>query len=334
MNGIDIVITWVDQGDEKWREEKNKYASGKEKQGEDDVRFRDWGNLKYLFRGIEKNMPWIRNIYLVTSGQKPEWLDTEAEGLVLVDHKDYIPEEYLPTFNSNTIILNLFRIRGLSEQFIYFNDDMFAIRPVKPEEFFKGGKPRDMAAISPQPICRDTIRNIELNNLEIINDHFTVNDIKRNIRKWLNFRLYGSYALRTLLFMQFKTIIGIFEPHIPQAYRRKTFEKIWELEKEELHGTCQRKFRTKLDVSEWLARSWQLVSGEFEPRRRDFGKLISASDTEGVRKIIRDPKVKMICINDDESVTPERFEDIKNRINRELKRLFPERSRFEKCSPH
>ncbi len=330
MNKTDIVLTWVDQNDPEWQAEKRKYDPDGNRPGSENVRYRDWDNLQYVFRGIEKFMPWVNRVYFVTCGHLPKWLNTDADKLAIVNHRDFIPEEYLPTFNSNTIDLNIFRIKGLEEQYIYFNDDMFVIKPVFPEECFYHGKPRDMACISPQPIVRDYIRNIELNNLEIINDHFSIDDIRRNKRKWLDLRNYGTYALRTLLFMRFNTIIGIFQPHIPVSHLRSTYEKLWELEYDEFHSTCLNKFRTKLDINDWLPRSWQLLSGNFEPRSRFFGKLVSASDIQVIKSILRRSKYKMTCINDNDSVSRESFPMIKKMINKELHRILPDRCSFEK----
>ena len=84
----------------------------------------------------------------MTWGHLPEWLDTTNPKLHIVNHKDYIPEEFLPTFNANTIELNLHRIEGLADQFVYFNDDMFVTNYVKPAEFFKNGIPRDVFALN------------------------------------------------------------------------------------------------------------------------------------------------------------------------------------------
>ena len=212
-NNVDIVITWVDGSDPNWLAEKKMYTKKS-----NNVRYRDWDNLVYIFRGIEQFMPWVHKIYFVTWGHLPKWLNIDNEKLVIVNHQDYIPEKYLPTFNSNVLDLNMFRIPGLSEQYINFNDDTFVIKPTKLEDFFYNGKPKDMACISPQPINRDMIMNIELNNMEIINDYFSINDIKRNKKKWLNFKMYGSYAIRTLIFMRFKTILGFFVPHIPISH--------------------------------------------------------------------------------------------------------------------
>ncbi len=330
MDTIDVVLTWVDQNDPKWQAEKNKYDPDGKNPEAGDVRYRDWDNLQYVFRGIDKFMPWVHKVYFVTWGHLPKWLNTDEEKLVVVNHRDFIPEEYLPTFNSNTIDLNLFRIKGLSEQYIYFNDDMFVIKPVRDTDFFVNGKPRDMACISPQPIVRDSIRNIELNNLEIINDHFSIRDVRMNKGRWLDFRNYGMHAFRTLIFMRFNTIIGIFEPHIPISHLRSTYEKLWQEEFEEYNFTCLNRFRTKLDINDWLTRSWQLLSGEFEPRNRNFGKLISASDIQEIKRALWGSKIKMICINDDNTVSSDSFSGRRDEIKSELEKLLPDICRFEK----
>jgi hypothetical protein len=133
---MDIVITYVDGNDPVWQQGYEKYANVPVMQ----KRFRDWGTLKYLLRGIEVNMPFIRNVYLVVShhSQVPSWVC--RENLKVILHADIIPKEYLPTFNSTTIEMFLHRIEGLDEEFLYFNDDIFPVRPCRPEDFFRGGK--------------------------------------------------------------------------------------------------------------------------------------------------------------------------------------------------
>ena len=112
---IDFVILWVDDQDPIWIEDKNKYKGQQGNHTNNEVRYRDWQNLKYWFRAVEKYAPWVRKIHFVTCGQKPEWLNINHPKLNLVDHKDYIDEKYLPTFSSHVIELNLHRIPDLTE---------------------------------------------------------------------------------------------------------------------------------------------------------------------------------------------------------------------------
>ena len=130
---IDFVIPWVDDADKEWRKKYKKY---KHDEANDEARYRDWDILKYWFRGVEKYAPWVNKIHFITCGQKPDWLDETNPKLNLVNHVDYIPEKYLPTFSSHTIELHLSKIQGLSDKIVYFNDDMFLINEVSKNDFF------------------------------------------------------------------------------------------------------------------------------------------------------------------------------------------------------
>lgn len=171
--------------------------------------------------------------------------------------------------------------------------------------------------------------NIELNNMEIINDYFSINDIKRNKKKWLNFKMYGSYAIRTLIFMRFKTILGFFVPHIPISHLKSVVEELWEKEYAEYDKTCMHKFRTKEDINDWLSRSWQLATGNFEPRSKYFGTMCDASEIDLIKKILWKSKYKMLCINDSDKIDESSFKENKKLINGELNKLLPQKSSFE-----
>lgn len=145
---IDFAITWVDGADPEWRSERAKCSPASDEDGSE-RRYRDWDLLRYWFRGVEKFAPWVRKIHFITWGHLPEWLNTENPKLHIVKHEDYIPNEFLPTFNSCTIELYLDRIEGLAEHFVYFNDDVFLTAQAKPEMFFSDGKPCDMLALQP-----------------------------------------------------------------------------------------------------------------------------------------------------------------------------------------
>ena len=140
-NKIDFVVLWVDDKDEQWREQKRKFSN-------EDInkitsnKYRDWDNLKYWFRGIEKFAPWVNQVFFITCNQKPEWLNENHPKLRLINHSDYMDKECLPTFNSNAIELNLWRIKELSEQFVLFNDDFFLLKETKPTDFFEKGLPK------------------------------------------------------------------------------------------------------------------------------------------------------------------------------------------------
>ena len=165
MEKIDFVLTWVDGSDPDWLAQRREYQPGR---GTDagESRYRDWDNLQYWFRGVEKFAPWVNKIYFVTWGHVPKWLNTAHEKIQIVKHEDFMAPAYLPTFNINSIELNLHRIKGLSEHFVFFNDDMFLIDSVKPEDFFKNGLPCDCCIET--ALVQDNIRKLEHYGYEMI----------------------------------------------------------------------------------------------------------------------------------------------------------------------
>lgn len=136
MEKIDLVVPYVDMSDPMWLQ----LAKGSINQIYT-TRFRGQGDFfKYFFRCIDKNLPWINNIFLIVQmeSQVPKWLNTSKVKIIL--HKDFIPKEFLPVYSSCTIEMFLPQIEGLSNKFIYFNDDIFVLNKLIPEHFFKENK--------------------------------------------------------------------------------------------------------------------------------------------------------------------------------------------------
>ena len=135
---IDLVYLWVNGNDPKWIAKRDAcIGKPSDKQENCAGRYADSGELKYSLRSIEKYAPWIRKVFIVTDEQTPEWLDTENPKVQVVDHKEIMPKESLPCFNSNLIEHFLDKIPGLSEHFLFANDDMYINRPVSPATFFE-----------------------------------------------------------------------------------------------------------------------------------------------------------------------------------------------------
>ena len=147
---IDAVITWVDGNDESHKKKMLPFVEEKKllDLNEFRTRFDQVDEIKFTVDSILKFAPFIRNIYIVTDNQIPSFLKSETDKLKysnvsIVDHKIIFSgdEEYLPTFNCRPIETRLYKIPGLSEHFIYFNDDMFLINPTSPTDFFINGYP-------------------------------------------------------------------------------------------------------------------------------------------------------------------------------------------------
>lgn len=135
---MDAVIAYVNGCEKVWRTEYNKYCFFIPSKYN---WFYDWGTLRYVLRGISRYMPFIKNVFLIVSNieQVPDYVDQTKVKIVL--HKDFIPEQFLPTFQANTIELCMHKIPGLDEEFIYFNDDMIPMSPIKYNDLMYEGKP-------------------------------------------------------------------------------------------------------------------------------------------------------------------------------------------------
>ena len=326
---IDFVITWVDCTDPEWQKQRALYADEEDlTMNLNNARYRDFGTLKYWFRSIERYAPWVRRIHFVTCGQYPEWLNKDNPKLNLVEHRDYIPNQYLPTFNSDTIELNLHRIEGLSEQFVYFNDDVFVSAPVSPTDFFVKGLPRDVAIRNIPMLYK--IGHINLNDINIINERFAFNkQFRQNIWKWLNFR-YGIHGLRSLFFMPFIEFTGAKNSHVANAFLKSTFCEVWDKCKEELDKSCHQKYRSIFDFNQWLFKYWQIVKGTFYPQWINYGAAYSIDNTNRLEDDLIRHRHKLICLQDCEGIgDANKLQKIQDDTLGTFQKVFPEKSSFE-----
>lgn len=329
---VDAVILWVDGNDEKWKKEKEKYAI-KSNQDAGVNRYRDWGTLKYLFRGIEKYAPWINNVYLVTCGQYPIWLNNEYFKLKCVSHAEFIPNEYLPTFSSQAIDLNLWRIKELSEYFIYFNDDMFLTNYVYEEDFFKNGLPCDM--FSERPVFPGNLifdYNM-LNNMKLLMKYYGRKQVLKDNRKKILNMNYGSVFFYNFMwyFLPFKKFCGLYMNHLPMSYRKSEMEKVWKRDTLAFEKTISNKFRTADDLNQFIYNMDALLSGQFSPTNMDEqGKLFTVIDDDNneLYFAIEKHKYKRICINDE--CIDDKFMSVKKRLLDSFDKILPEKSMFER----
>lgn len=334
-NKIDIVVSWLDDTDEVWQAEFQKYRQLENKKinaksANNEARFRDYDTFKYWFRGIEKNASWVNRIFLVTCGHFPKWLNKEHPKLTLVEHSDFIPEEYLPTFSSDTIALNLHRIKNLSENFIYFNDDMFLINPTKSTDFFKNGVPRDMLTLIPATTS-EQFNHFTINNMELIHKEFSKKDIvKKNFFRMVNFKAGITYLGTTLLQLPYPNISDMMHFHLSTAINKSIYEKLWEEHFDVFDKTCRHKFREISDVTDWYIRSYSLAIGNFIPARmHKFGKFISIKKVTSFETLFNS-KFKELCLNDDITLEGADFEAVIQKMQKAFENKFPDKSSFEK----
>ena len=334
-NGIDIVIAWVDGADPVWRKDKkNRMIEQGISAGIDDreERYRDWEILQYLFRGIEKFAPWVRTVHFVTYGHLPKWLNVQNSKLHIVNHKDFILAQYLPTFNSHTIEWNFHRIKGISDQFIYLNDDQFLLKNVEPEDFFKNGKPVDMLALQPDVtnVEDTTMPYIYLNNAMLLAKYFNKREnMKKQPGAYFHIGYPPMYFFYNMLEVMFPRFTGFYTVHGPSPLKKSTYEKLWDLEGELLNQVCSHPFRHKEDVNQYVLRKYTKLNGEFVPKNvNKFCKYYNLQkENKDLVETITRQKAPVVCINDSNTKIP--YESVKQELKRAFEQIFPEKSSFE-----
>lgn len=338
MEKIDFIVTWVDSNDPEWIKSYNYYRP--EKPITDHARFRNWDIFRYWFRAVERYAPWVNKVFLVTNGTFPDWINPECDKLVLVKHSDYMPEKYLPTFNSNAIELNFGRIKELSEHFVLFNDDIFLNAPVEPEYYFREGLPCDCNYESPYSNRIHTKENnygigiTKYCNVSIINSHFNRKKVVRQAwNKWYGKHMWGKPLLLSLLMLGRERFENFITIHLEQAMLKSVFQEIWEKEPDVLDKSCSR-FRSETDLNQWLMRDWQLASNKFYPIKKKgityerYNKDILAD----LQKVLLEERTNSVCLNDNSYCSEKDFLFASKIIKESFEIKFPQISMYEK--PH
>lgn len=309
---IDVVYTWVDGDDPSWiatKQEHEAEAAGVEYHPEANhiARFRSRDELRYSLRSLEMYAPWIRNVYLVTSGQVPTWLDLTHPKIKLIRHDEiYDDQSSLPTFNSNSIISRLHHIDGLSEHYIYMNDDVFLGKPILPDEFFY---PNGIARVSISNNRRPFGKSSALDE-----PHF---NLTRNIRN--------------LLDDEFGTTISRAIKHTPHPQLRSVHKEMEQKFLETYKATWASKFRHHSDiVADQMHHYYAQLIGRAVPTRLSYSYINILDDSyRGVMtNALRDRNRYTLCLNDSpvEGATP--LDDME--VTQFLNEYFPIPSTYEK----
>ena len=330
MIDVDFVITWVDMDDLKWKKDFTHYSdtTRNDKNSVSEARFRDYGFLKYWFRGVENFAPWVRKIHLITCGQIPGWLDQSHPKLNLVKHADYIPQQFLPCYNSVVIERYFHKIPGLSEHFVYFNDDFYIINPLDESRFFQNGLPCDIAAFQYNLAWSQWYKRIQ-NNIKLINHHFDKKEVMSCFHdKWYN-KIYGKKARLNYLLKYYPKFITLRTPHNAQPFLKSTFEDIWKHCEQELTETSANRFRATSDYTPELFRTWQICMGNFTPYNtyndtKMFPLMIKSKQAIAA---VKNQSYKLVCLND--NVHIRHFQQVRNNLQAAFESIFPEKSSFE-----
>lgn len=279
---VDVVYTWVDGADPAWVERRNETARRLGRTALDPAanaaRFRDRDELRYSLRSVEQHLPWVRKIYLLTDGQTPSFLDTSSPRLEVIDHREIFRDpSVLPVFNSHAIESQLHRIEGLSEHFLYFNDDVFVGRLLGPTAFFhSNGLSKFFASPTAIPL-----------SARQPDDEFNITAAKNN---------------RALIEKTFgRTLVNAFL-HTPHPLRRSVLEEIEDRFPEETMRTAAAPFRTAddLSIASSLHHYYGYLDGKAVPGRIGSG-FINAGLREQHPKLMQllvSRNHDVFCIND------------------------------------
>ena len=336
---VDFVVTWVDESDTEWLIEKNNYFSRLQsgnKSSNTNCRYRDWGWFRYWFRAVEKYAPWVRYVWLVTYGHTPEWLDLDNPKLRVIRHDEFIPAEYLPTFSSRCIELNLWRIKELSEHFVYFNDDMYLFGENLKYDFFTGNLPNYCAIAEPLHAI-DRMTSYEhsiLNTLGLYNSQFNLREVMEEApEKWFSV-FYGNDAMINRTAYEFGFLSGIHFSHLPYPMRKSSMEACHHIFEQQFHNTCLGHFRKMEDINHQVYLLWELCHNTFEPVSIDHSGVffnIRKDNLDRIRKVFESHShTAAICLNDNELIPEEHFEELRDALTKLMESRFPDKSSYEK----
>jgi len=329
---IDLVYLWLDGNDKKWRAEKDKWQeieTGKVKLATEatiEARWRDNDEFKYAIRSAAKFAPWINHIYIVTCmGQVPSWLDTSNPKITIVDHTEIMPADGLPNFNATAIENCIINIPGLSEYFIYANDDMFFGRPLSPSYFFD-----------------EMGRTIVWYNKDRKRKSYA-DGIKKSGSVFRNL-LYNDARVFELLFGVEK--MRLMPCHNIEPYRKSSIKELLTNPLVDMYyqKTIRRKFRNGFDIHRWVFTLYDItfekaVMHRVNTKKKIYYPLYKIIDkftncfkdspvytTNAIRSWVNKFQPPLFCINDTEANTDKDREDNK----KFLLEFLPEKSEFEK----
>ena len=316
---IDAVYTWVNGDDPQFQAALKRYRprTWGVRDGSPTAlcRFRDNDELKYSLRSLDRFAPFIRNVYLVTNGQVPRWINQNHPRLRLVRHEEIFPSSaQLPTFNSPAIEMQLHRIPTLSSRFLYFNDDFFLGAPLSPGELLPESGVQ--CVLTDEPPSRAIVRGRSMFERRIKHTLSLIENELGPIPRWTSL------------------------PHTPRLFDRERIEEVQNRFRDAIAETSARRFRTA-DCLVWhlLYMNYVVLAPHLRTRtevRRltrndDYMFVMLSPSLETMREKLEDVKVqrpKYICFNDDL--------DESARAKRSLAELrmfydayYPEPSRFE-----
>ncbi len=312
---VDVVYTWVDGEEPAMRAKR----AGYQERGTAEIldketnasRYTSHDELKYSLRSLAMYADFVRHIYIVTDGQKPHWLDDTAPGITVVDHRDIFPADVLPVFNSHAIETRLHHIPGLSDHYLYFNDDVFVGRRITPEHFFHSSG-----------LMKIPVSPLKIGVGKPHAEETATNSASKNVRRLL-LEKFGRMTTNNFM-------------HTPLPQQRETLRTLEELFAEEVGRTTASRFRSPSDIAMTapLLYQYALMTGSGVAGRFSF-RYVNISRPDAERRLTdlrRNRRFDFFCLNDVD-VPPEEREQVSFRMHDFLEDYFPFPSPYEKPAP-
>lgn len=272
---IDFIFPYVDNTQDQWRKTFKEFCITTNRENRldtiDNERYDNFNLLKYLLRSIDKFMPWVNNLFIIVQDktQVPDWVNKDS--IQIIEHKDFIPEQFLPTYNSTTIEMFLGKIPNLSDHFIYSNDDLFITQPLQPEDFFTDdGKPK--------------IKLIKQEIKPLFNQFYQV-----------SLRSYRDVA--SALGAYYNTYDFMRPEHSMAPLCLSHVRKIFSLLQGKIFSSISN-FRTNNNYNQYIYTNYAYLTNKYRVSNIKFKHLNMRDNIDEVINTIKSKNYQQICLND------------------------------------
>lgn len=295
---VDVIISYVNCSDRNWV---NSFIQTTHSHNPSAVRYRSWNTLRYLFRGISNYMPFVRDVLLVVASpsQVPSWIDKNQVRIVY--HNEFIPEQFLPTFNSCTIESFFWNIKGLADKIIYFNDDMFPVGMMSESDFFTGNIPH-IKFLNPEEYSpRNVFRNQCRSGMDLMT--------------------------KVLGLPQFEPKRIIRPNHIATALTKDCLNKVAELCEVALPKTITT-LRAPKNVNQYIYAYYHYFTGDYINDTCAYQYLeIDDKNIENITATILRDKYQIVCLNDSDRIVD--YARLRYLLTSCFEKKFPNKSQYE-----
>jgi UDP-glucose 4-epimerase len=311
LEPVDIVFSWVDGSASQFQQHRAaQLASHVVGEGDDGpARYRHVDELRYALRSVHMYAPWIRRIFVATDSPAPSWLAEHPQVTIVRSEEFFADPAVLPTHNSHAVEAQLHRIPGLSEHFLYSNDDMFFGRTVEPEMFFT---PAGHTRFVESPV------RIGIGDPQA---HRSGHDNGLRVNRALLRSRFDRTILRDL-------------SHCATPLRRSVLFELEQTFPEDFARTAASRFRSMTDISvtNSLYHYYALLTGRAMPTTQPRVRYVQTTTMGALEQIDRlaaRGDVDMFCLNDGaETDIPEQLRA--RAVQGGLERMFPIRGPWEK----